>query len=533
MAAIENVKEKINVEKQAKKSEPCQEESPMFQTGQDACSAVEEAADLIFKTFDYWHQYTYPFRFALAIGQRASFRDVKLNAPVLDIGINDGSTARIIHYGKSRIDWGADMPEESTGESHGLYVAPNFNIYNNLIGMDACDIPFPDNSFNTIVSTEVFFYGMDRRKLLSEIVRVLAPGGTLAFSESSPEILKFPGIAAELKKDIPTFNVPERPKEFYQEILSDLGMGEIFFRPYFDKGIAALTLYLLYAWPPDSDRDKYHQLVQSDPRYRRLHEEGLAAIASMMRAEFKHANGPEGGFNIFVSCRKPGKLSNRPSPRPCCLFCRSSNLQLTLQLCKCKNCGHVYQTRFGRPYLLRDYSTAYCPKPTGIAYWAKAGEKRIDSALNAFYDNGVQKLGTNPRIIFIGIDRSTEYTITHLRQHGIEVEAVCSANPRYVGQRISNIKIIGLDDLGAVQIPLLLSGPSRLGGNLVRNIRNTGYRGRIFSIRSRRVKEMSNWLALWLSMVELFLDFYYKRKDLYYVFTKIKQLVPSLVKEKT
>ena len=459
-----------------------------------ASEAVDEAAALILRKFHYWFPYTFPFRFALAIGQRVSFRDVPLIRPVLDIGVNDGSTASLIHHGKSRIDWGGDMPEESTHESHGLYVSPDFNIYDNLIGMDACDIPFPDNSFNTIVCTEVFFYGMDRGRLLSEIVRVLAPGGTLAFSESSPEILNYPGIAGELRKDVPTFNVPHNPREYYHDALTNLGMQDFFFRPYFDGSLAALTLYLMYAWPPDANRGAYVRLIQDDPRYRTLYREGLTAIAATLRNEFQHPAGPENGWNVFVSCRKPGNLNpGAPTPHPVCLSCRSAELDRSLHACRCRSCGRDYPTRFGKPFLLRDHGTAYSPKPAGTSVdWTEKMESTIASALGTFRQRAAKRLGSPARIIVVGIDPSTEFTVKHLQEQGIEVDSVCSEHLRYVGERIGDARIIGLRDLGGARLPLLLSGyaswRSSFAG-LVRTIRRAGYRGPVFSIGRGRVRK--------------------------------------------
>ena len=73
---------------------------------------VEEAAHLITERLDHSNAFKYPTRFTLAVEQRVCFRQVKLEPPSLDVGVNDGSTAAIIHYGEPRITWRGDMPEE-------------------------------------------------------------------------------------------------------------------------------------------------------------------------------------------------------------------------------------------------------------------------------------------------------------------------------------------------------------------------------------------------------------------------------------
>lgn len=47
---------------------------------------------------------------------------------------------------------------------------------------DVCDMPFPDNSFDAVFLIEVLEHVHNPPKALSEIYRVLKPGGTLIFS---------------------------------------------------------------------------------------------------------------------------------------------------------------------------------------------------------------------------------------------------------------------------------------------------------------------------------------------------------------
>src|SRR6266446_2206095 len=174
-------------------------------------------------------------RFALTIGQRVCFGEVPLTPPSLDIGVNDGSTACIVHHGKPRFTWGGDMPEESTYESMGLFVTPEFNVYENLVGLDVSSaVPFPDDSFNTICATEVFSYGLDRDRTLSELGRVLAPGGTLAFSESAGDILNFPALVEGLKQFVPSLHVLEDAPAYYRRRLEELGLSDVRCRLFFD-----------------------------------------------------------------------------------------------------------------------------------------------------------------------------------------------------------------------------------------------------------------------------------------------------------
>lgn len=62
-----------------------------------------------------------------------------------------------------------------------------------LVRADACALPFKDGSFDVVICSEVLEHIPDHEKALSEMARVLAPGGTLALSvpRSFPEKVCF------------------------------------------------------------------------------------------------------------------------------------------------------------------------------------------------------------------------------------------------------------------------------------------------------------------------------------------------------
>ena len=75
---------------------------------------------------------------------------------------------------------------------------------------DACAMPFPDASFDRVLSIEAAFHFPSRRRFLREAARVLKPGGRLALSDIVPA----PGLA-EL----------EGPLAFALECVIDAGLG--------------------------------------------------------------------------------------------------------------------------------------------------------------------------------------------------------------------------------------------------------------------------------------------------------------------
>jgi len=51
---------------------------------------------------------------------------------------------------------------------------------------DAADLPFPDGSFATVVSTEMLEHALDPVACVAEMARVLRPGGRIVLTARSP-----------------------------------------------------------------------------------------------------------------------------------------------------------------------------------------------------------------------------------------------------------------------------------------------------------------------------------------------------------
>lgn len=99
-----------------------------------------------------------------------------LKKPVLDVGCGDGMFAKISFANKSKnndhiIDTGLDLKESRIEEAGKLH------IYKKLVTYDGRKIPFAENSFSTVVSNCVLEHAEDIESVLSEIYRVLKPGG--------------------------------------------------------------------------------------------------------------------------------------------------------------------------------------------------------------------------------------------------------------------------------------------------------------------------------------------------------------------
>jgi len=93
-----------------------------------------------------------------------------LKSPVLDVGCGDGFFAKTVF---GHVDVGLDVEDSRMKESE------NLNVYRKLVAYDGRIFPFKNNVFQTVVSNCVFEHIPDISLLVSEIYRVLKPGGRL------------------------------------------------------------------------------------------------------------------------------------------------------------------------------------------------------------------------------------------------------------------------------------------------------------------------------------------------------------------
>jgi SAM-dependent methyltransferase len=96
-----------------------------------------------------------------------------LPPPVLDIGCGDGHFAEVVW---GQVDVGIDPDPASLRE------AQSRNVYDVLLLASATTLPFADASFATVVSNCVIEHIPDLDPVLSEVQRVLQPGGQFIFS---------------------------------------------------------------------------------------------------------------------------------------------------------------------------------------------------------------------------------------------------------------------------------------------------------------------------------------------------------------
>ena len=100
----------------------------------------------------------------------SSARDLK----VLEIGVGLGADHQ--QFAQAGADlYGVDLTEKAI--KHTAKRLKYFNLYSNLSVADAEELKFADNSFDVIYSWGVLHHSPNTTKAISEVYRVLKPGG--------------------------------------------------------------------------------------------------------------------------------------------------------------------------------------------------------------------------------------------------------------------------------------------------------------------------------------------------------------------
>ncbi len=94
---------------------------------------------------------------------------------VLEVGVGTGLS--LPHYAPYLKITGIDLSPEMLGKARDRVARSGLLNIEGLLEMDAAQLHFPDDSFNTIVAMYVMTVVPDPEKVMAELERVCAPGG--------------------------------------------------------------------------------------------------------------------------------------------------------------------------------------------------------------------------------------------------------------------------------------------------------------------------------------------------------------------
>lgn len=102
---------------------------------------------------------------------------------ILDVACGTGIMFK--HYGNRKI-YGVDISEDM------LKIAKNKFPNAQLSKADAEKLPFPDNKFSVVITSKFICHIPNYKKVISEMVRVTKPGGTIIIDFFNRDSLTFP-----------------------------------------------------------------------------------------------------------------------------------------------------------------------------------------------------------------------------------------------------------------------------------------------------------------------------------------------------
>ena len=121
------------------------------------------------------------FRGLLRAVESKFYQDLTLKRPVLDVGCGDGHfVARTF---TQKIDVGIDPWKGPLAE------ATARGVYDQTLESAGAEIPFPDETFETVISNFVLEYIPDLDPVITEISRVIKPGGLFVFCVPNHQFL--------------------------------------------------------------------------------------------------------------------------------------------------------------------------------------------------------------------------------------------------------------------------------------------------------------------------------------------------------
>lgn len=177
-------------------------------------------------------------------GIEASIWDLcTFKAPILDIGIGNGTLSSFLFRKQGQMAVGIDIEES------GLETARATRMYKKVLLANAEKMPFKDASFNTVVSNSTFEHITNDFKAVSEVSRVLKKNGLFFITVPNNYLLQWITEYEEkknkkaAKENIKQFNeravhLHYRSYEEWVKCFKKNNMEIVFYQYYFPKDVA-------------------------------------------------------------------------------------------------------------------------------------------------------------------------------------------------------------------------------------------------------------------------------------------------------
>lgn len=151
------------------------------------------------------------------------WKNLKFSHPVLDIGCGDGRMSVRLFNPAQKIDMGIDL------NPSGLDQAKKTGIYKQVLRADATKLPFKPASFQTVISHSTFEHIPKDTQAISEVARVLKPGGRFYLTVPTPRLRPF--LSDQINTRVAHFHY--RSAEDWEKIFSKHGLTLVSNQNYF------------------------------------------------------------------------------------------------------------------------------------------------------------------------------------------------------------------------------------------------------------------------------------------------------------
>ena len=133
------------------------------------------------------------FRALLRSVEARFYEDLPLAEPVLDLGCGDGHFASIALTGRAPLvgvdPWWSPLTKTIRRQ-----------VYRHAIQSVGAALPFPSETFNTVISNSVLEHIPELDPVLAETARVMKPDGAFIFCSPSQNFLPFLSVSAGLRR---------------------------------------------------------------------------------------------------------------------------------------------------------------------------------------------------------------------------------------------------------------------------------------------------------------------------------------------
>ena len=299
---------------------------------------------------------------------RMCFKSVKHERPALDLGIGNGRSSQYCLAGRE-LDVGADIIVSN------LVKAQARRSHHAFYALDIAALPFGSECFRTVYALNCIYHVQKgRQAALKEMVRVLAPGGTLALTDVSAHLnylkplgsfftsLGFKTLADDLTRYfLSGYGADGSPGDpaWYLTFLESLGMTDVNVTYLMSPRLARVG-YLFYDWQAlfNFDAQRILEGQAGERRYVNAYRPMLTSlIAPLLKLDAQHCQEEGKGGYLFITARKPGNARNRPQARLACPECK---IPLDSGF-GCGSCGRTYPVAQGIPLLATFFADYHFP----------------------------------------------------------------------------------------------------------------------------------------------------------------------------